>query len=351
MTAAKNLDKPSSDWVVIDTSLDYDDDGELKDRGSTPRACLMLVWADLTDEEKARQYSFYPAATNDSPHTLIGLEPWGGRARLFASHAEAGAAYRAEWGTLSKPWKIVRLTNRESLIARSNPDDFPDGYWDDYDTTYIGPGAAVEKLADTEIEAEVELTHDEAKTLTDRIKVQAENLWADITKAYQRRAWAALGYKTWDAYTTAEFGTLRLRLPREERQEVVCSLRESGMPIRAIASATGADPKTVQADLKSTVGNSHTSPTTVTGLDGKQHPASKPEPDPDARIVPRGPRCFKDTWDEAYTLVGNWMETLLRNPTYAQAEKIEKRLRKALRKIEGIKAEIEEAEQSRRETA
>jgi hypothetical protein len=267
-TDIKNADKPSNDWVVITTEFDGDDT-------LSPRGTLMAVWSDPDDEAKAQSYY-----NDSSPYVMIGLEPWSGRARLFASYAEAGAAFRAEYGKLSKPWKVVRLTNWESMVARSNADDFYNGYWDD-DGNPIGPsgapGTAVEKVADAEIEGEVELTRDEAKALTERIRVQAENLWADITTAYEKRAWAVLGYETWDAYTTGEFGSLRLRLPREERQEVVCSLRESGMPIRAIASATGADAKTVQSDLKSAaVGNSYTSPTTVTGLDGKQHPATKP---------------------------------------------------------------------------
>lgn len=39
---------------------------------------------------------------------------------------------------------------------------------------------------------------------------------------------------------------------------VVGSLSDAGLSIRAIAAATGADPKTVQSDLRSGVGNSHT---------------------------------------------------------------------------------------------
>jgi hypothetical protein len=67
--------------------------------------------------------------------------------------------------------------------------------------------------------------------------------------AYMLRASSALGYTSWDDDCTREFGTTRLRLPREERGEVVASLRESGLSIRAIASATGIDKNTVQTDL------------------------------------------------------------------------------------------------------
>lgn len=88
-----------------------------------------------------------------------------------------------------------------------------------------------------------------ARDLTDRIKVGVEAVWHLITEAYTSRAWAALGYRNWDEYCTREFGTSRLRLPREERSEVVASLRESGLSIRAIAAATGLDKKTVNRDV------------------------------------------------------------------------------------------------------
>ncbi|WP_156664677.1 hypothetical protein [Mycobacterium sp. 852002-51057_SCH5723018] len=53
-----------------------------------------------------------------------------------------------------------------------------------------------------------------------------------ITQAYMHRAWDALGYSSWDDYCIREFGTTRLRLPREERAEVVTSLRESGLRLK-----------------------------------------------------------------------------------------------------------------------
>lgn len=93
----------------------------------------------------------------------------------------------------------------------------------------------------------------DARALTDRIKVGVEAVWELIKQAYTERAWDALGYSSWDDYCTREFGTSRLRLPREERAEVVSSLRESGLSIRAIASATGMGKQTVQNELRSGV--------------------------------------------------------------------------------------------------
>lgn len=110
----------------------------------------------------------------------------------------------------------------------------------------------------------------EARALTDKIKVAVEGTWQLIEQAYTLRAWASLGYRSWDDYCQREFGTSRLRLPREERQEVVASLRESGLSIRAIASATGLSHMTVGRDLAGV-----TNVPVVTGSDGKSYSGSR----------------------------------------------------------------------------
>lgn len=94
-----------------------------------------------------------------------------------------------------------------------------------------------------------DISADDARQLTDRIKVSVEVAWDLITQAYSTRAWSALGYSTWDDYCTREFGSARLRLPREDRQEVVASLREQGLSIRAIAAATGNSKNTIADDV------------------------------------------------------------------------------------------------------
>ncbi|MFZ2529774.1 MAG: helix-turn-helix domain-containing protein [Rhodococcus sp. (in: high G+C Gram-positive bacteria)] len=107
----------------------------------------------------------------------------------------------------------------------------------------------------------------EARALTDQIKVAVEATWELVKRAYVERAWAVLGYDGWDDYCTREFGTSRLRLPREERAEVVASLRESGLSTRAIAAATGLSQKTVSREVAA--GESNDSP--VIGTDGKTY--------------------------------------------------------------------------------
>ena len=114
----------------------------------------------------------------------------------------------------------------------------------------------------------VALSATDARALTDRIKVGVEAVWDLITTAYTNRAWDVLGYTSWDDYCTREFGTSRLRLPREERSEVVASLRESGLSIRAIAAATGDSYGTVRNELAS--GDQNCSPE-ITGTDGKTY--------------------------------------------------------------------------------
>jgi hypothetical protein len=107
-------------------------------------------------------------------------------------------------------------------------------------------------LIDTKTGEVVEiLERDEARALTDRIRVAIEGIWECVIEAYQGRAWLSLGYSSWDDYCTSEFDTARLRLPREERQEVVASLRESGLSIRAIAAATGDSYETTRRALRS----------------------------------------------------------------------------------------------------
>ena len=70
-----------------------------------------------------------------------------------------------------------------------------------------------------------------------------------IIRAYETEAWKVLEYGNWDEYVATEFGDSRLALPREKRREKVLSMRERGMSIRAIASATGKAKSTVEGDL------------------------------------------------------------------------------------------------------
>ncbi|MEV5140330.1 hypothetical protein AB0K71_06025 [Streptomyces syringium] len=122
-------------------------------------------------------------------------------------------------------------------------------------------------------------TEEQARALTDRIKIAVEGTWQLICEAYTSRTWAALGYDSWDAYCAAEFATAHLQLPREKRQEVVGSMRDRGLSLRAIASAIGTSPATAMRDAAV----SDETPAVVTGTDGRTYPAHRP-PGDDANI-------------------------------------------------------------------
>ena len=150
-------------------------------------------------------------------------------------------------------------------------------------------------------------THEEARTLTDRIKIAVEGTWQLIREAYTSRTWAVLGYGSWDAYCTAEFGETRLRLPREERQEVVASLRDSGLSTRAIASATAMSEATVRRDLSSTASNDAVA--SVTGVNGKTYAVTREPEVVDAELIdeparPELPKQKRRPLPEAFTDAG-----------------------------------------------
>lgn len=147
-------------------------------------------------------------------------------------------------------------------------------------------------------------TPDEARRLTERIKVAVGATWQLIQEAYLTRAWSALGYDSWDAYCGAEFGTSEIQLPREERREVVNSLRDAGLSVRAIAAATATPRETVRRELSGDPlpqenGSPHNQSVSNgngrLGLDGKIYPqrSSPPprsaHPEPEAGFWYSGP--------------------------------------------------------------
>ena len=142
-----------------------------------------------------------------------------------------------------------------------------------------------------------------ARDITEKIRAGLEGVFQLIKVAYCGQAWSALGYASWDAYIQSEFGHLYLRPPREEREEIIGSLRDAGMSIRAIATATqlsrgtvsneldgsGVQNWTPDHDYRSALANHFgSSPSTsakdpqnevrILGQDGKHYSATKPRP-------------------------------------------------------------------------
>ncbi|MFC9768007.1 hypothetical protein [Rhodococcus jostii] len=151
-----------------------------------------------------------------------------------------------------------------------------------------------------------DLTEQGARLLTDAIKGTSNGLWALISKAYHRRAPAALGYVSWDAYCDSEFESCRIRIPREEREMVVSSLRDSGLSIRAIASATGSSVGTIAATCSKLNAS-----TTTTGIDGRTYGRTKPK-----RYSL--PKAFRDHSEKLET-EARYLQRLAADERYAQS--------------------------------
>lgn len=120
----------------------------------------------------------------------------------------------------------------------------------------------------------------EARALTESIKSATARVFgalADvevaITEAYRRRAWASLGYESWETYCAAEFSETRLWASVEERHQQTLKLREAGMSQRAIAAVLGVSKGTVHSEL-STAQNWAVD-SRGQGLDGRERPARR----------------------------------------------------------------------------
>jgi len=70
----------------------------------------------------------------------------------------------------------------------------------------------------------------EAQAITDRIRNAVDSLGSLVEQAHDRRAWKAMGYATWEAYVSAEFGFTRQRSYQ---------LLDQGRVAKAIGEATG----------------------------------------------------------------------------------------------------------------
>lgn len=151
-----------------------------------------------------------------------------------------------------------------------------------------------EEIVDAEIvEDDAPLSTADARELTDRIRVNLDGLWEMVIEAFTRGAHRALGYASWDEYCEIEFGSNRIRLPREERQETVRSMREHGMSTRAIESATGISRRTMQRHGWTGGDNDATS---SIGTDGKTYSARVAEA---RERSEQNAREAKREWDEA----------------------------------------------------
>jgi hypothetical protein len=127
----------------------------------------------------------------------------------------------------------------------------------------------------------VTMTEDDARRLTERIRLTAHTfaesrtkLIALVNEAKDGKAHAALGYASWTAYLSDVLGDEPLRLARDDRKELVGILAAEGMSTRAIAPIVGASQATVAREVRATESfDSDERPATVTSLDGRERPA------------------------------------------------------------------------------
>lgn len=134
--------------------------------------------------------------------------------------------------------------------------------------------------AEPDEDASFELSPASAEQITMQIRSMVERAWEYIVIAYQGRAYAALGYRSWDEYVDDRLGDLRLTVPREQRVHAVAALSHARMSMRAIAKVLGVGLGTIHRDLSAgraeTGGNpDNVIPISVQGRDGKHYPSRK----------------------------------------------------------------------------
>lgn len=116
---------------------------------------------------------------------------------------------------------------------------------------------------------------DLARARVQKIRAHVEDVKALIIEAYEGRDWETLRYATWDDYCTAEFGAA-IAIPKDERAELVFHLRDHGLSLRAIESATGISKATAARTLASGVPSE--TPAKTTGTDGKKYKPNRGRP-------------------------------------------------------------------------
>jgi len=159
--------------------------------------------------------------------------------------------------------------------------------------------------------AEITTTEAEARRLITRINLvfgsmldQHDKLVELVEEAKATSAHVALGYPSWPAYVSAEFGELQARLGIDDRRVLVGALTATGLPTRTIAEVVGVNHSTVVRDQKQVVHDAPPVPDgprpssefgamvaemgapsrrRVAGRDGKTYTAVQPELKPPRR--------------------------------------------------------------------
>jgi hypothetical protein len=101
--------------------------------------------------------------------------------------------------------------------------------------------------------AKADLSQGEAKSLTDKIRKSVDGLWSLLLEAYERKAWKALEYRTWETYVKAEFDMSRRRSYQlVDQGRVIRAIKEvTGENVQHVAQISARDTEAVKDDLPS----------------------------------------------------------------------------------------------------
>ncbi|MCP3425814.1 winged helix-turn-helix domain-containing protein [Rothia sp. AR01] len=136
----------------------------------------------------------------------------------------------------------------------------------------------IEHYETTLVDETEQLTEAQASRLTKEIRKGLSSTHHLIRMAWEKRAWVSLGYESWDAYCSDQFGDLMLTPPKEDRTATVAELSESGMSLRAIASATDLSKNTAARLLKQAEDEGLVDAREDrVGVDGKVYASPKPK--------------------------------------------------------------------------
>lgn len=135
----------------------------------------------------------------------------------------------------------------------------------------------------------VPLSRDAAYALTESIRAATTRVLdaladveRDVQRAYEGRAWSAMGYQSWEAYCATEFAATRMWQTIEERHQRVVRLHDAGLSQRAISAVLGVGVATINRDLSTVPSGAVDSPSQ--GIDGRARPARRLE---DAQLLAR----------------------------------------------------------------
>lgn len=147
-------------------------------------------------------------------------------------------------------------------------------------------------LVDVETGEVAVMSESDARALIDSLKQAVEIAERQIIRAWEGRAWLALGYESWDEMAAVEFSSHYIKIAPDERRAKAIEMAKVGMSTRAIGSALGVSKSTISDDLRCPESDTspdddravpsaeppEAEPSQVTGLDGKTYPKPAPKP-------------------------------------------------------------------------